>query len=107
MIGNITLAEAKDKIKNNKNVLLIFSTDWCGECKMNTLIWEKVLPEYEKTLVYFKIDVDKQKLWIENENPDFKINTVPTIIGYQNGKIIFTQKNFLPEAKLRALLEQF
>ncbi len=104
MIKQITLDEARNLIKENEKVLLLFSTPWCGECKMNKLIWEKVFPEYEDHIKIAKIDVDEQKAWAEDAK-DFNVDGVPTLIGYKNGEKVFVHDSFTTEPNLRKLLD--
>ncbi len=105
MIKQITTNEAKKLIEINEKVLLVFSSKWCGRCKINKFIWEKVFPQYEDQIKFANIDIDKQDNWAAESN-DFEINVFPTIIGYRNGKQIFVQKNFTAEVKLKELLDK-
>ncbi len=105
MIKEITIDDAKKLIVENEKVFLIFSTKWCGDCAMLKLVLDKVFPQYEDQISAGKIDVDEQKAW-EEYGRDFKINRIPTILGYKNGKEIFMYNDFISEPKLKELLDK-
>jgi thioredoxin 1 len=69
------------KIKDGVR-LVMFSTEWCGECKMNKLLLEDVESEYPE-MEFYKIDVDEESLWADDGNDKYKIMSVPTfqIVG--------------------------
>jgi thioredoxin 1 len=97
----------KNKLKelenSDKESIVMFSTEWCGECKMNTLLLEDFQLNY-KDVDFYKIDVDEQKLWAE-EDSDYQILSVPTFFVYKNKQKVSEHHGFITELKLKELLE--
>ena len=71
----INSEEFKEAI--NENVIVSFSTSWCGPCKMLTPTLETITE-----VPVYKVDADSEaQLCIE-----YGIRSVPTIISFKGGK---------------------
>ena len=93
MIEHLT-TEAYDKaLKSAENVIVEFSADWCGPCKIMIPILTRVS---RKGIKVFDVDVE--------ENPDlaekFGIKSVPTTFYYKNGELITKTVGVQDEDKL-------
>lgn len=95
-ISNHSIYELKELIEISKDQLIFvyFSAKWCGECKMSNLVFQKLKLIYEKKFLFFKIDVDEEKLWEHKQNEFFKIKKVPTFLIYKNQDEISRYLNF-------------
>lgn len=63
-------------------VLVDFSAEWCGPCRMLAPVLEKVSKELEGIAKVAKLDIDNaQKI-----ASSFKVTSVPTLILFENGK---------------------
>lgn len=96
------MANFYDIIKSDVPVLVDFSAEWCGPCKMMPPILKKVKDALGDKVRILKIDVDKnpaiaQKLQIRN---------VPTIALYKNGNQLFRQAGVLQADQLIQLVKQ-
>ncbi|MDD1720395.1 MAG: thioredoxin family protein [Euryarchaeota archaeon] len=67
-----------------KPVLMDFYADWCGPCKMQDPILEKLKQKMGAEVEFKKINVD-DNLQLANK---YGIRVVPTLILECNGKII-------------------
>lgn len=77
---HVTEEDFNNEINSESNVLVEFGADWCAPCKMQMPILEKFAKE--RKIKVIQVDVD--------DSPElaskFKINGVPTIIIFKDGK---------------------
>lgn len=62
-------------------VVIDFSADWCGPCRLMAPIFDELAKEFEGKLVVGKLDVDA------NQQSAMKYQTmsIPTLIFFKNG----------------------
>ena len=92
-----------EMIHSNKPVLVDFSAEWCGPCKMLAPILKDVKKEIGDQATIIKVDVD--------QNPEaaqaYQIQGVPTLILFKNGKQLWRQSGVIPKAGLVNIIKQF
>jgi thioredoxin 1 len=83
-------------------VLIDFWAPWCGPCKMQTPILEKLSESPDITATIAKINTD--------ENPDlaqkFGISSIPTLVVMEKGQELERFVGVQPEAVLKRKLTQ-
>ena len=102
-MNKVNLEELSKFIENSERGLVMFSTEWCGECKMNFPLIEKFEAEHSNTK-FVKIDVDEAKLWQEDNNENYKVKSVPTYHLYENGQLVNEFEGFINPQKLKEIL---
>lgn len=80
-----------DIINSKIPVLVDFSADWCGPCKMLAPILKQVKEELGDTLKIVKIDVDKNQML----STKYQVRGVPTMLLFKNGKQVWRQSGVL------------
>ena len=89
-----------DVVMNGK-VLVDFFATWCGPCKMLTPILEEIASDRSDTKIV-KVDVDE----CEGIARQFGIMSIPTLLKFENGKIIDKKVGFISKEEITAWLEQ-
>ncbi|HAT66266.1 MAG TPA: thioredoxin [Flavobacteriaceae bacterium] len=88
-------------IASQKLVLVDFSADWCGPCKMLAPILKQVKDEVGDTIKIIKIDVDKNQTLASQ----YQVRGVPTLILYKDGKQVWRQSGVLQKHELVLLIQ--
>ena len=70
-------------VNTEKKVLVDFYATWCGPCKMLSPIIDEVANENNEVL-FARVDVDKCEIL----SSKYKIEAMPTLIVFENGKEI-------------------
>jgi len=73
----------KDMINGTLPVLVEFSAEWCGPCKMMKPVLVQLKDNMKESIRILKVDVDKNDVLADQYN----IRSVPALILFQNGKI--------------------
>lgn len=84
-------------------VLVDFHATWCGPCQLLKPVLEKTAVTWKDRLRIIKIDVDKN----QSAATSYKVQGVPTLILFQNGKILWRQSGFMNENQLNTKLREF
>jgi len=88
-------------INSNGVVLVDFSAEWCGPCKMLAPIIDELSNEMEGKNKVFKIDVDQSGDIAQKYN----VMNVPTVMIFKNGEVVEKVVGFQPKEVLKSKLE--
>ncbi len=89
-------------IHNDKPVLVDFSAEWCGPCKMMTPILKELKQMVGESIIILKVDVDKNPAVAAQYN----IHGVPTLIIFREGNIAWRQSGVVPAKELKTLIDK-
>ncbi|HNL83725.1 MAG TPA: thioredoxin [Chitinophagales bacterium] len=92
----------QEAIKSDKPVLVDFSAEWCGPCKMLGPILKEVKHELGDKVTILKIDVDRNPAISQQ----LHIQSVPTMILYKNGKSLWRQSGVLDKKNIISIINQ-
>ncbi len=91
-----------DLINSDKPVLVDFSAEWCGPCKMMAPILKEVASEIGDIASIIKVDVDKN----QEAAVKYGIQGVPTLILFKNGLIKWRQSGVVPGNHLVKMIRE-
>ncbi|GAA1999520.1 thioredoxin [Brevibacterium samyangense] len=97
----ITKESLASTIDDNDIVLLDFWADWCGPCKNFAPVFEAA-SEAEPDIVFGKIDTEDQ----QELAAGFRITSIPTLMAFREGVLVFSQAGALPGPVLDDLISQ-
>jgi thioredoxin 1 len=89
----------KEVMQAKGTVLVDFYADWCGPCKMQAPIVEK-LSEERTDVKFCKLNVDDAAAIAMS----LGISSIPTLMVVKDGKITFKEPGLRQKAQIEALL---
>ena len=92
-----------DIINRNQLTLVDFFATWCGPCKQMHPVLEQLKASEGENLRIIKLDVDKNEALASA----YRIQSVPTLMLFRNGELLWRQSGAMSLADLKALLYGF
>lgn len=83
-------------------VLIDCFATWCGPCQMVPPILKEVKDKMGERIRIIKIDIDKN----QQLAAQWQISSVPTLLLFHEGKLIWRQSGVVPAHQLIPLLQQ-
>jgi thioredoxin 1 len=91
-----------DIINGNIPVLVDFFAEWCAPCRMMKPILEELHKKLGDQVRIIKIDIDRSPALADRLN----IQSVPTLMLFQNGKALWRQAGALQAPQLEKIILQ-
>jgi thioredoxin reductase (NADPH) len=98
---DLTAEGFNDIINANEIVLVDFWASWCGPCKAFAPTFA-ASSEKHPDVVYAKVDTEAE----QGLASAAQIRSIPTLMAFKKGKLVFNQAGALPPAALEDLIQQ-
>ena len=96
----LTAENFDETVATNEIVVVDFWASWCGPCRQFAPVFEKAA-EAHPGIVFGKVDTEAQRELAVAA----RITSIPTLMAFKNGHLVFSQPGALPAAALEQLVE--
>jgi len=88
-------------IEDNDIVFIDFWATWCAPCKQFAHVYERVAALHGN-VVFAKINIEEELELAET----FQIRSIPHLMVFKQGIVIYSEAGSMPESTLQELVEQ-
>lgn len=100
-ITEITNENFKSLVSRTGTVFIDWWAPWCGPCRAFGPIYERVAGRHPEA-VFGKVNTDDQSELAGT----FGISSIPTLMVFRDGILLYAQPGMVPEAMLEQLVEK-
>jgi len=98
---NVKSAEFEALVAKTGIVLVDFWAEWCGPCRAFGPVYEKLSEKYPE-ITFAKVDTEAEREIAGAAG----ITSIPTLMAFRDGILLYREAGALPEAPLQQLIEQ-
>lgn len=98
---DLTAAQFNETVNGNDMVLVDFWASWCGPCRAFAPTFQ-ASSEQHPDVVFAKVDTEAE----QELAAAAQIRSIPTLMAFKKGKLLFNQAGALPPAALEDLVQQ-
>lgn len=97
---NLGLTDFAEVVKRDGIVFVDFWAAWCGPCRAFAPIYERAA-EQHPDIVFGKVDTEAEQQLAS----EFRITSIPTLMVFRDGILVFSQPGSLPAPQLEQLIQ--
>jgi len=95
----LTAANFEQTVLDNDIVLVDFWAAWCGPCRMFAPVFEQASVTHPD-IICAKVDTEAEHSLAASA----RITSIPTLMGFRGGVLVFSQPGALPAASLEEVI---
>ena len=96
----LTGQDFESTVASNDIVLVDFWASWCGPCRMFAPVYEEASRKHPD-IVFGKVDTEAE----QGLAAAARITSIPTLMAFRDGILVFSQPGALPAAALEQVIE--
>lgn len=96
---DLTATTFDTAVRDNEIVLVDFWASWCGPCRMFAPVFERAAATHPD-IVFAKVDTEAER----DLAAAAQITSIPTLMAFKDGHLVFRQAGALPAAGLEQLI---
>ncbi len=100
-IIGMSVEDYQKLLLSDKKILINFYADWCAPCKIMAPYVSKMQKDLKDNVTIIRLNADENKTLIAS----LKINTLPTLLLYENNKVTWTHSGLISELDLKKQLQ--
>ncbi|MCE0486554.1 thioredoxin [Ornithinimicrobium sediminis] len=98
---DLTAETFEQTVMDNDIVLVDWWAEWCGPCKQFGPIYKDASEQHDD-IVFGKVDTESEQQLAAGAN----ITSIPTVMAFRQGILVFAQPGALPANALESLITQ-
>lgn len=100
-VKSVSAAELESLVNQHNIVFIDFWATWCAPCRQFAAIFERVAEKHQE-IIFAKVNIEKESALAET----FHIQSIPHLIVFKKGMVIYSAAGSIPESGLNELVSQ-